>query len=106
MHKHCEENVKNELSNSKSTKMPYQQKEELKHVFVMDPAYEDISSDEKFTDEILINTQSIPNMCEDIASDDEFNGDNGILYGLRVLELLLVFFMYNTLSLYLNGVRS
>lgn len=99
MHKHCEENVKNELSNSKSTKMP-------KHVFVMDPAYEDISSDEKFTDEILINTQSIPNMCEDIASDDEFNGDNGILYGLRVLELLLVFFMYNTLSLYLNGVRS
>lgn len=53
--------------------MPYQQKEVLKPVFVMDPAYEDISSDEEFNDEIPVNSQSVTNMCEDIASDDEFN---------------------------------
>lgn len=73
VHKLCEENVKNEMSNCKSTKMPYQQKEVLKLVFVMDPAYEDISSDEEFNDEIPVNSQSVTNMCEDIASDDEFN---------------------------------
>lgn len=53
--------------------MPYQQKEVLKPVFVMDPAYEDISFDEEFNDEIPVNSQSVTNMCEDIASDDEFN---------------------------------
>lgn len=73
VHKLCEENVKNEMSNCKSTKMPYQQKEVLKPVFVMDPAYEDISSDEEFNDEIPVNSQSVTNMCEDIASDDECN---------------------------------
>lgn len=73
VHKLCKENVKNEVSNCKSTKMPYQQKEDLKPVFVMDPAYEDISSDEEFNDEIPVNSQSVTNMCEDIASDDEFN---------------------------------
>lgn len=73
VHKLCKENVKNEVSNCKSTKMPYQQKEDLKPVFVMNPAYEDISSDEEFNDEIPVNSQSVTNMCEDIASDDEFN---------------------------------
>ncbi|XP_062572687.1 uncharacterized protein LOC134234625 [Saccostrea cucullata] len=54
--------------------MPYQQREDLKPVFVMDPTYEDISSDEEeFTDEIPVTTQSVTDMCEDIASDDEFN---------------------------------
>lgn len=55
--------------------MPYQQKEEMKLVFVMDPAYEDISSDEEFNDEIPVNSQSVINtcMCDDIAFDDEFN---------------------------------
>lgn len=53
--------------------MPYQQREELKPVFVMDPAYEDISSDVEFNDEIPVNSQSVTNMCEDIASNDEFN---------------------------------
>lgn len=73
MHKLCEENVKNEVSNCKSTKMSYKQREELKPVFVMDPAYEDISSDEEINDEIPVDSQSVTNMCEDIASDDEFN---------------------------------
>lgn len=53
--------------------MPYKQREELKPVFVMDPAYEDISSDEEINDEIPVDSQSVTNMCEDIASDDEFN---------------------------------
>lgn len=73
MDKLFEENVKNEMSNCKSTEMPYQQKEVLKPVFVMEPAYDNISSDEEFNDEIPVNSQSVINMCEDIASDDEFN---------------------------------